>query len=110
MMHVIGETGDEHRVDQIAARAETRIGPPLRNAPPPRSAVNSSLRVGSYTAATSATPSTSSASEAQKIGRPCAKLVVPSIGSKTQQGPAGDRRRCRPALRRAPHGRESARR
>ena len=27
--------------------------------------------------------------EAQKMGRPWAKLVVPSIGSKTQQGPAG---------------------
>ena len=26
---------------------------------------------------------------AQKIGRPCAKLVVPSIGSNTQHGPGG---------------------
>ena len=31
----------------------------------------------------------SSASEAQKIGRPCAKFVVPSIGSNTQHGPRG---------------------
>src|SRR5574341_290207 len=71
-----------------APAADTRSGWPLRNAPPPRSAVNSSRRFGSYTAATSPTPSISSASDEQKIGRPWAKLVVPSIGSKTQQGPA----------------------
>ena len=40
--------------------------------PPPRSAVKSSRRVGSYTAPSSAVPSISSASDAQKIGTPCA--------------------------------------
>ncbi len=69
-----------------SAAGETRIGSPFRNAPPPRSAVNSSRRVGSYTAAISIRPSISSASDAQKIGRPCAKFVVPSIGSKIHRG------------------------
>ena len=34
---------------------------------------------------TTASPSISRASDAQKIGRPCAKLVVPSSGSNTQR-------------------------
>ena len=44
-MDVVRKAGDEHRVDQ-RGRRDTRSGLPLRNAPPPRSAVNSSLRVG----------------------------------------------------------------
>src|SRR5258708_22865576 len=71
------------------AAADTRSGRPFSRAPPPRSAVNSSRRLGSYTAATSATPSISIATVEQKIGRPCAKFVVPSMGSNTQHGPAG---------------------
>ena len=45
-VHVVGKAGDEHGVDQRVRAATRAAARPFRNAPPPRSAVNSSLRVG----------------------------------------------------------------
>ena len=84
---------------------------PLRNAPLPRSAVNNSSRVGSYTAPTSSRPSTSSATVQQNSGSPCAKLVVPSSGSTIQQNRERvSRRWARPSPRPARRDRDAARR
>jgi hypothetical protein len=47
---------------------ETRIGTPLRNAPPPRRAVNSSPSTGAKIAPASTTPARSYAIETQNSG------------------------------------------
>src|ERR1022692_3527734 len=57
----------------------------LSQAPEPRSAVNISCRIGSNTTPTTISPARSSASVTLKMGRECAKLVVPSNGSTYQR-------------------------
>ena len=76
------------RTDPVS---DTRRGASFSRAPAPRWAVNSSRRVGSKTAATTGRRSISSARQEQKIGRPWAKLTVPSRGSNTHRCRAGVR-------------------
>ena len=108
LLHVVGKARHQHRVDAPSRSSTPAAARPFSHAPTPASAVNSSLPVGIVDRRRpSASPSISSASEAQKIGTPCAKLVVPSSGSNTQRcrAPARRRRRFpRPARR----GRETA--
>ena len=55
----------------------------LSLAPSPRTAVNNSFLIGSYTTPTSVRPLTRIAMETEKCGKPLIKLVVPSSGSIT---------------------------
>src|SRR5690625_855707 len=63
-----------------------RSSSPFRRAPRPATASNTSPRHGSATTPTTGTPSTTRARENELQGRPLAKFVVPSTGSRYQHG------------------------
>ena len=85
LLHVVGKPGAEQRIDQRRGRRHAQ-----RRAVEPGAVAalgGEQLAPGRIVdrRRPTGTPSISSASDEQKIGRPCAKLVVPSTGSNTQQ-------------------------
>ena len=109
-VHVVRKAGDDDGVDERRGARTRATAGRSGYAPPPRSAVNSSWRFGSNTAATSATPSISSARRGAE-DRNAVRVVRRAVDR--IEDPARSRRarrRCRPSPRRAPDDRESARR
>lgn len=83
--------GPAARAPARAARAAIRRGLPLRVAPWPRRARNSSALTGANRAASAGAPSSTSATEIAQSGLPAMKPRVPSMGSTTHSRRAARR-------------------